>query len=328
MTRSSSLLFGCLLLANLALVAWWTWFQIRSTQQLEAAGNLLVAGDADGAAQALGAGSAAELPALAAARRRMFVSEGAFFAAIVLLAGGLVLAALRRQARVAADHDRFLTGATHELQTPLATIQLLLESLRDRRLPPEKQDHYLQSGLLEAARLQRGLANVLTAAGLRATGRPPARREEGDLAADVQRAVTAMQPRADAAGVALRVTALPSLPASRDAAALQLVLHNLLDNAVKHSPRGGQVQVQLGVDGADAVLSVRDHGDGMDSEELRHAFAPFWRGRNAATGGTGLGLHLVRELVAAHGGTVEARSDGPGRGSEFRVRLPRRGAVA
>jgi signal transduction histidine kinase len=109
---------------------------------------------------------------------------------------------------------------------------------------------------------------------------------------------------------------------------VQLVLHNLLDNAVKYSPRGSRIDVALRADDCEAVLSVRDQGTGMDQEALANAFTPFWRGTDTATGGTGLGLHLVRELVHAHGGTVAVQSTGPGQGSEFTVRLPRRGASA
>jgi signal transduction histidine kinase len=123
----------------------------------------------------------------------------------------------------------------------------------------------------------------------------------------------------------LQVPALPAITSLRDPEAMQLVLRNLLDNAIKYSNKGTRVQIELRLDGSDIVLDVEDQGRGMDADELRHAFTPFWRGKDAATGGSGLGLHLVRELVAAHGGSVQARSDGPGRGSEFTVRLPHRG---
>jgi signal transduction histidine kinase len=136
-----------------------------------------------------------------------------------------------------------------------------------------------------------------------------------------------MRPRAEAAGIELHTAMLP-LSMTRDADALQLVLHNLLDNAVKYSPSGTQVEIALRDEDGTAVVSVRDQGQGMDAEALRNAFVPFWRGRDSAAGGTGLGLHLVRELVRAHGGTVAAASGGPGRGSEFTVRLPRRGGSA
>lgn len=324
MPRSSTKpLFGAILLLSFALVVWWTTFQVLAAGELAAAGERLRHGDVDGAARALGADNAAELQELARRRRVMFASEGAFFAIVLLGLGGLYVASMRREARLRANQDRFLAAATHELKTPLATITLLLESLRDDRLPQEKRTRYLGNGLLEAERLGRGLDNVLTAAGLRATGRRT-HPQAGDLAADLREAVASVEPRALAAEVSLTLQAPPSLPCERDPTAIQLVLRNLLDNAVKYSAAGGAVQVQLDAEADRARIVVRDAGRGMDGSELAHAFEAFWRGSDTASGGTGLGLFLVRQLVDAHGGQVLAASDGRDRGSVFTVLLPLR----
>ena len=258
----------------------------------------------------------------------MFLSEGIAFTAVLALAGAAVVTALRRDAKLRADQDRFLAGATHELKTPLATIQLLLESLRDERLPKEKRDRYLQSGLLESQRLENGLTNLLTAAGLRSAGARRTARAEGDLSDDLRRAVAKLQPRAEAAGIRLCEGHVDSIRLVRDAEALQLVLHNLLDNAVKYSPRGAAVTVSLHEEPSASTLRVQDQGMGMDPEALANAFVPFWRGRDSGTGGTGLGLFLVRELVESHGGSVRAESEGEGKGCTLSVRLPRRGLAS
>ncbi len=324
MSRSpSSILFALIVGLSIALVAWWTSFQIAQSRKLAAAGERLVADDVDGAAAALGAPNAAALADVARARTVMFASEGAVFAAILLASGWLYIASVRRERALVAAQDRFLAGATHELKTPLATITLLLESLRADRLPPEKRERYLANGLLEAERLERGLHNVLTAAGLRATrriGRPV----EGDLVADVQEAVAALQPRAQTAEIEIATDLPNEAPLLRDRAAIQLVLRNLLDNAIKYSPAGSTVHVTVADTGRRLRIGVRDHGRGLDAEELANAFVPFWRGSDKVSGGTGLGLHLVRELVAAHGGTVEAHSEGRDRGAEFVIQLPQR----
>lgn len=321
MPRSSSILFALILALSFALVVWWTCFQLIASDELQAAGDRLVAGDIPGAAQALGAADAADLTELARRRRAMFASEGAFFAVVLLGLGWLYVASVRRAVNLRAAQDRFLAAATHELKTPLATIVLLLESLRDGRVPTEKHDRWLANGLLEAARLEHGLDNVLGAAGLRAAPHAP-RLGRGDLADDVRAAVEAIRPRAFAADVALHVDAPAQLPLLRDATAMQMVLRNLLDNAVKYSAPGQAVHVAVAARDGIAEVVVRDGGRGMDADELAHAFEPFWRGRDTATGGTGLGLHLVRELVQAHGGSVAAASDGRGRGSRFTLRLP------
>lgn len=322
LTRTSTTLTVFLLAANLALVGWWTWFQMQQTSAIEAAGRELERGDGEGAARALGASSVENLDDLARSQRRMFLSEGITFLVVLGLAGAAVLVTLHRQARLRADQDRFLAGATHELKTPIATIQLLLESLRDGRLPADKHDRYLRSGLLEAHRLEAGVNNLLTAAGVRGSVARHALRAPGDLADDVRAAVARLQARAEAAGVQVQTGDLPSLYVQRDPEALQLVMHNLIDNAIKHSPQGSTVRIGMDVDQRHAVLTVDDQGRGMDAEVLANAFVPFWRGRDSATGGTGLGLYLVRELVEDHGGSVTADSPGPGRGSRLTVRLP------
>ncbi|GAB4143923.1 MAG: hypothetical protein Fur0037_11670 [Planctomycetota bacterium] len=326
--KSSNLLFAATLVLALALLCWWTVFQLRECRRLERMAEFMQASRVDEAARAMGASDAAHLADLARRRRTMFLSEGIVFGIVLAGAGLLYWTMERREARIRADHDRFLTGTTHELKTPLATIRLLLESLRDERLPSEKRLRYIDSGLLEADRLEGGLTNVLTAAGLRSAGRKERPVHPGDLADDVRRAVEAMENRATAAGVRLVPDLDREAIAPRDPEAVQLVLRNLLENAVKYSPSGSTVRVALSKEKGFVEIRVEDHGKGMDQDELRQAFAPFWRGRDASTGGSGLGLHVVRELVLAHGGSVRADSRGPGKGSVFTVRLPAGGGPA
>jgi len=317
----SSILFALILCLSFALVVWWTLFTVQASGELAAAAEQLAAGDVAAAAQALGAPTPAQLREVADSRWWMFLSEGLVFAGILIASGWLYAASERREASLQQAQDRFLAAATHELKTPLATIVLLLESLRDERLPAEKRSRYLAAGLVEAERLERGLTNVLVAAGLR-TARGRTEPRPGDLVRDVRAAVAAMEPRAAAANVALCTELPEQLVAVRDPEPLQIVLRNLIDNAVKFSAGSSKVTVGLRADAGAAVRSVRDQGRGLDGDELASVFRPFWRGSDQASGGTGLGLHLVRELVAAQGGAVEARSEGRGHGAEFTVRLP------
>lgn len=318
---SSSLLFTFVLCLSFALLAWWATFLLLASGDLTAAGEQLLRGDVDGAARALGAPDAESLADVGERRKWMFASEAVFFAVVLAICGALFLASVRREAALRANQDRFLAAATHELKTPLATISLLLESLHGDRVPEEKRQRYLTNGLLEAERLERGLHNVLKAAGLRSAGAATVK-TKGDLAADVRAAVDAMQARALAAEIRLEADTPASLPAPRDAAAIQLVLRNLIDNAIKFSPARSAVRVQLERSEAGARLRVEDAGRGLDEEERRRAFEPFWRGDDRSSGGTGLGLHLVREMVAAHGGEVRASSAGRDQGSEFVVDIP------
>lgn len=328
MTRSpSAILFGLILCLSLALVIWWTIFMAAAGVELEIAGEKLASGDLDATARAFGADSAEELTALGRTRFFMFASEGTVFTIVLAISGALFWASMRRENELRRAQDRFLAGATHELKTPLATISLLLESLRDDRLPTEKRARYLQMGLLEADRLERGITNVLVAAGLRTT-REHDRRTRDDLAEDVRRVAADLELRAAAAEVEVIVDAPQPVLAARDPEAIQLILHNLMDNAIKYSPRGGSVTIELANDGDAARIVVRDNGRGLDRDELANAFEPFWRGSESVKGGSGLGLHLVRELVRMHEGEVTAASSGRDGGATFTVRLPRGGLEA
>ncbi|MEC8252708.1 MAG: HAMP domain-containing sensor histidine kinase [Planctomycetota bacterium] len=323
---SSSLLFTFVLCLSFALLAWWATFLLFASADLTAAGEQLLQGDVDAAARALGAPDANSLAEVGERRKWMFASEAVFFAIVLAVCGALFLASVRREAALRANQDRFLAAATHELKTPLATISLLLESLHGDRVPAEKRQRYLTNGLLEAERLERGLHNVLKAAGLRSAGATTVK-TDGDLAADVRTAVEAMQARALAAEVRLEVEAPDAMPAPRDAAAIQLVARNLLENAIKFSPAHTTVRVQLERVGDNARMRVEDAGRGLDDEERRRAFEPFWRGDDRSSGGTGLGLHLVQEMVAAHGGAVRADSPGRDQGSTFVVDIPLEGGA-
>jgi len=314
-------LFGLVLFLSFALVIWWTTFLLLASGEMVTASERLASGDAEGAANALGADDPSALAELATRRQWMFATEGAFFMIVLLICGWLYLGSVRREEQLRRGQDRFLAAATHELKTPLATISLLLESLRNDRVPAEKLDRYLTNGLLEAERLERGLHNVLTAAGLRSAGMKT-KPTVGNLTDDIRQAVDSMQARAHATDIDLHFDANSALSAPRDVAALQLVLRNLIDNAIKFSPAGSSIHVSLAAEGKHACIAVADNGRGLNAEELQQAFEPFFRGDDKASGGTGLGLHLVREMVVAHGGTTEVESAGRDKGCTFILRLP------
>ena len=125
------------------------------------------------------------------------------------------------------------------------------------------------------------------------------------------------------AGVELASAAGPALLLDADPVRIREVLANLVVNAIRHTPAGGSVRLDAAIDGAWVELTVADTGEGIAPADLDRVFDRFHR--RADAGGSGLGLTIARDLVAAHGGTIRAESDGiPGRGTTFRVRLPRR----
>jgi two-component system sensor histidine kinase SenX3 len=220
----------------------------------------------------------------------------------------------------------FVANASHELKTPVASIQALAETLHHAAADdPTAQERFLQRLEQEAVRLARLVGDLLDLSRL-----------EGGLgesgAVDLARIVTEeadrLRPRAEGAGLRLVVDAPDPVGVLGSESDLGLMIHNLLDNAVRYSPDGGEVRATLvGRDGH-AELRIADTGLGIPARDLDRVFERFYRvdpARSRGTGGTGLGLSIVRHVVESHGGDVEVRSV-LGAGSTFIVRIPLAGA--
>ncbi len=317
----NTILFGLLVTLCTAEVAWWITFQFRESSRLEAAGHFLAKDDVANALDTLGANSAGNLTEVARSRRTMFAFEGATLGILVIIGLVIFYSTWRREHRMREAQDRFLTGATHELKTPLATIRLGLESLAAGSVPETKRDRYLSNMIGESDRLRQGLTNLLTAAGR--LQNHDLCLTPGDLADDVRSAIATDAARHQNAGIDVNCAAIDNCLVLRDSSAIHLVLQNIISNAVKFSSRGDRVQIHLTQEDDQAVLRVSDEGHGIDSADVPHLFERFYRGSNRDyAGGTGLGLYLVKELVEDHSGKVEAHSRGLGKGSEFVIRLP------
>lgn len=320
-TRAHALLFAGLVALCLTQVAWWIYFQVGEAGRLERAGELLALGNTSAAARELGADTDTDLLDVARRRRSMFLSEGVTLSLLVLAGVVLFYLAIVRERRLRAAQERFLTGATHELKTPLASVRLGLQSLHAGTLPAEKRGMYMQAMLREVDRLEHGLSNLLAVAGLRTTPRT-AVLTRGNLAEDVRTCAEALRERAATAQVELCVDGLPPTEFVRDADGVRRALGNVLDNAIKFSPAHSRVDVTLRRDSHNAVIAVQDHGIGIAADDLPHLGARFYRGSNAAhTGGTGLGLYLARELLRQSGGDLRVHSDGEGRGCRVELLL-------
>jgi signal transduction histidine kinase len=210
----------------------------------------------------------------------------------------------------------------HELRTPLSNVRGYLEALRDGVAAPTPE---VIDSLHEEALLLTRLVDDLQDLTLAEAGQLALAREPTALAELVAGALAAFEPRAAAAGTRLRSevdTELP--PVDVDPRRVGQVLRNLLANALTHTPPGGEVVVSARPDGERAEVAVRDTGVGIAPEHLPHVFERFYRvdrARARATGGAGLGLAIVRELVQAHGGQVSASSE-VGRGTTVSFTLP------
>lgn len=219
-----------------------------------------------------------------------------------------------------------LAKLAHELRTPLAAIAALAEIMRDERMGPlaERYRGYA-TDIHRSAEHSLAVLASLVDAGERATGGASSRRASLDACELVASTVSLLVPLAERTGVRLTATPHPSLPRlDGDRRALVQVLLNLLTNAIRATPPGGEVQVttRLGRDGA-VVLEVADTGDGMSEAELARVLAPRAEPHNASWpaeaarrrgGGTSYGLGIVRQLVADHGARLEFAS-APGKGT-------------
>ena len=224
--------------------------------------------------------------------------------------------------------DEFLATMSHELRTPLNAIFGWVTLLRTRRLDEPTQERALET-IERNARAQKRLIEDLLDVSRIVTGKVALEILPVDPRRVVEAALETMQPAAQAKGIKL----VPSLDAAGaasvrgDFARLQQIVCNLLSNAIKFTPSGGQVDVCLAHRNEEAEISVSDSGQGIKPEFLPLVFDRFRQEDGSISrrhGGLGLGLAIVRHLVELHAGSVEAFSEGEGKGSRFVVRLPTR----
>ncbi|HET8645529.1 MAG TPA: HAMP domain-containing sensor histidine kinase, partial [Vicinamibacteria bacterium] len=221
--------------------------------------------------------------------------------------------------------DEFLATLSHELRTPLNAIVGWTHLLRTGGLDSPTTQRALAT-IERNARLQSQLiADILDVSRI-VSGKLRIESEPVDLSGVVAAALDAVRPSAEAKGVRLAADLPPAgIAVLGDAGRLQQVAQNLLQNAVKFTDRGGEVHAALRPSGRALELVVRDTGAGIAADFLPHVFERFRQGDSSTTrphGGLGLGLAITRHLVEVHGGSVEAASDGAGRGATFTVRLP------
>jgi signal transduction histidine kinase len=265
-----------------------------------------------------------------------------FFGAIV---AGLVLNTifLVREIRRNEQHDSFINAVTHELKTPIASIRLYLQTLQRREVDEPQRREFYQSMLLDTERLLHTVEQVLKA-GEAAQKKSPPQRLPVDFSALVQECIELARTRHHLRPGDLEYRAALSLEADSlragssrgggaalvlgDAEDLRTAVSNLLDNAVKYSPDGVHIAVELDAsDPEHIVLRVRDRGVGIPQQELKRIFKRFYRVTQrqlSQVKGTGLGLFIVRSIARKHGGRVYAESEGAGKGTTVTLELPRR----
>jgi two-component system, OmpR family, phosphate regulon sensor histidine kinase PhoR len=242
----------------------------------------------------------------------------------VSVAMSLLFARLISQLRVTSLYDNFIANVTHELKSPLSSIQLYLETMNQRRLSRRQQKDFLQIMMRDTNRLNGLINSILELAGL----------EQKKVAHDfalhpmdtlIRSLVKEAAEQFKLLPRSIRIEGAASCQCVADRNAMKIVINNLVDNAIKYSEDKPRIRVRLSRTFKDAVVELGDHGIGIAANDQKRVFDKFQRIYNAnspSVKGTGLGLYRVREIIKYHGGRVSVSSEGRNKGTTFRIELP------
>jgi signal transduction histidine kinase len=231
--------------------------------------------------------------------------------------------------RLDAARRDFVAWASHDLRTPLSSLMVMIQAIDDGVVnDPTTVNRYLRQSRAEIQRMGE-LIDALFQLSKLDTGQLTLQMEPSSLSDLISDTLEAFGARARAQGVSLSGTVSEDLdPVWMSPQEIGRVLQNLLDNALRYTPAGGQVRVQAECDGSNVVVSVADDGVGIQAEDLPRVFDRFYRGEQSRTrdgfdrGGAGLGLAIAKGMVEAHGGKIWAESS-PGEGTTFLFRMAR-----
>lgn len=242
---------------------------------------------------------------------------------LIVLAGVYVLFLYwKKQYDLYRQQKNIISQVTHELKSPLASIQLHLETMRLRPLEPEKTDQFLSTMLSDVERLNSLISNLLMAAKLEQRRRQHQKRilDFSSLLSDFIQRKRSKLPE----GGSLTADIEQHIQVSVNPEEMEMALRNLYENAVLYSTASPELHISLKRKGRLCSLEFQDKGKGIDRKNLKKIFRMFYRVRNPGDNirGTGLGLYIVKSVITSHGGTIQAFSEGDGKGSVFLIQLP------
>ncbi|MBX9780653.1 MAG: GHKL domain-containing protein [Chitinophagaceae bacterium] len=259
--------------------------------------------------------------AIEEARKRktaQYVGEGVTFLALIIIGAVFVFRATRRQLKLSQQQQNFMMAVTHELKTPIAITQLNLETLQKRKLEEDKQQKLISNTLQEARRLNSLCNNILFTSQLESGGYQLTS-QEVDFTELTETTIDEYKNRFP--DRILEDEIEQDLHINGDTFLLQMLLNNLLDNALKYTSKESAISVLLFQKNRQIILQVKDNGAGVPDSEKKLVFSKFYRSGNENTRkaqGTGLGLYLCKKIALAHNANISVTDNHP-QGSIFAV---------
>jgi two-component system, OmpR family, sensor histidine kinase CiaH len=249
-----------------------------------------------------------------------YAGEGAIFFLLIVAGAVFVFRAVQRQLKISQEQQNFMMALTHELKTPIAVAKLNLETLQKRKLDEQQQQRLIQTTLQETNRLNALCNNMLLSSQIEAGGYRITS-EDTNISEVISGCVQDFMIRYPQHNIISDIR--DDLFINGDRLLLQMMVNNLIDNAIKYAPKELPVTIVLSETDNNIILQVKDEGKGIAAEEKEKIFDKFYRIGNAATKaakGTGLGLYLSRKIAKQHNANITVTDNVPS-GTIFTVRL-------
>ncbi len=252
-------------------------------------------------------------------KRAQYAGEGVIFFAVIIIAAYFLFRATIRHFRFTQQQQNFMMAVTHELKTPIAIVKLNIETLQRRSLKEEYKERLLEDTISEADRLNNLCNNILVTSQLE-TGKYNCLKESIDMNVLLEQTVQEFQHRFKNVSIVYNQVA-DSLMLNGEVLLIQLLLNNLIENAIKYSFKDAFITLSLKQNGNKLMLTVADNGQGISDEEKKKVFEKFYRTgdeNKRKTKGTGLGLYLCKKIVQSHNGSISIADNHP-QGTIFTV---------
>lgn len=253
--------------------------------------------------------------------------EGCFLMIIILAGVLLIFVFWGKQARLNRLQSNFISSVSHELKSPLASIQLYLETMKVQKVSPEETQEFVDIMLTDTERLSDLIDNILEASGADPKGLK-LHFQPVDLKPLLDEVIEGHQRIFAEKNMQLQLEIQDCPPLQLDKRAMKMVFSNLIGNALRYSPDGSPITIRVKENGKFCDIEFTDSGIGLSDKDCKKVFGKFYRVQNKETQnieGAGLGLYLSREIVKNHKGKIKAASEGRGKGTTFTVSLPMNG---